>query len=628
MAEEMEKKQSEISSPVQAELILPARYENRGVIGQGAMGIVIKAFDSVLGRELAIKLILNQDPLDETQKQRFLLEAKALASLDHQNIVKILSSGITDDGKLYNVMEFLSGESLAAALSAKGKLSPAEFVSIFSQVSSGLSHAYEHKIVHRDLKPGNIMLCPSSEHNVLVKIIDFGIARMEADGLSKTLTKSSVILGTPAYMSPERCTGEKADQRSDIYSLACIMYQSITGEAPFSGLSPADLMYKHLKYDAPKLEPLSRDPAWQIIARLIDRGLSKNPDQRPQTYEEIIAELERFKTESKDFDNSFKPAAKGSRKNQITYLSIFIAAAGLLSLFCILNVSRRTTPDETKSAQEQILKENDKISRAKRMVQIASKAVQRAEEQCRESRDREGLKNVLNKLQDLAQIQMNASEFAQAQATVDKELDIADKLGRQDLKVVAIKDRGEYYGRSGNRKLAFQNYDRAMQLINEFLPEQRGSLERDLLNSRVRTEILFADYRDANTDFARILFFLKTYPPVAGKDFSRGLKLVAVEKVQFRDAEDFFKGIKITKTEKERIEAVELINSIVEFLFTQDYDNKEPLEMAMGLLKKCNTDSKEFRAAAATTCRLWARYNGLIRRLRKPKSMRKRQIGI
>ncbi|MFK5047838.1 protein kinase, partial [Klebsiella pneumoniae] len=82
------------------------------------------------------------------------------------------------------------------------------------------------------------MLCPSSEHNVLVKIIDFGIARMEADGLSKTLTKSSVILGTPAYMSPERCTGEKADQRSDIYSLACIMYQSITGEAPFSGLSP------------------------------------------------------------------------------------------------------------------------------------------------------------------------------------------------------------------------------------------------------------------------------------------------------------------------------------------------------------------------------------------------------
>src|SRR5579883_2785393 len=192
------------------------RFEIKGSIGQGGMATVFLAHEPALERDVAIKVLPGQALHDEDSKARFLREARALGQLDHPNIVKILSSGVSTEGLPYYVMELLDGRTLSAELNELGSLSLARFYQIIKQVIAGLQQAHARNIVHRDLKPSNIIICNMADHTTSVKIIDFGIARItEGEEKGSTITLTNAVIGSPSYMSPEQCASSELDHRSD-----------------------------------------------------------------------------------------------------------------------------------------------------------------------------------------------------------------------------------------------------------------------------------------------------------------------------------------------------------------------------------------------------------------------------
>lgn len=294
---QLEQSQSE---PLPPDLpILPAKYQIRKLLGKGNMAVVLDAFDEVLQREVAIKIqLLNCNGADGKLRERFILEAKTLLQLDHPNIVKMLSSGFSQDGQPYIVMEKLRGNSLKEEIGEGKTLNPSRFLSLFIQLISGLDFAHRQGIVHRDLKPGNIFLS-QDQTGICVKLIDFGLAReleVEEESKAVTLTKTAAVIGTPSYMSPEQCLGKTADLSSDIYALGCVMYEAITGFPPFKAESPLELIYKHVNADWERLELLADTTQSKKLARLVDSCLNKQADLRP-TAALLLANLERTREE-------------------------------------------------------------------------------------------------------------------------------------------------------------------------------------------------------------------------------------------------------------------------------------------------------------------------------------------
>lgn len=271
-------------------------YQMLEQIGQGGMSCVFKARSYLLDKELAIK-ILNPGFQDkEKYLARFANEARSLSQLKHPNIVQIFSFGISKAKRPFLVMEFLGGQTLAEYLSKRGKLSPPEFQEIFRQILEAMSFAHEKQIIHRDLKPENIILleeaADSGSGKILqVKLLDFGIAKNLSD-YSKDQQLSTGLLGTPEHMSPEQCSGAEPDARSDIYSIASIMYQSICGQSPFACESAMKTMYMRMTNSNPTRSPLLRSKEYSPqFLDLILSALQRNPDKRPQTVDEFRDKL-------------------------------------------------------------------------------------------------------------------------------------------------------------------------------------------------------------------------------------------------------------------------------------------------------------------------------------------------
>ena len=221
------------------------RYELLAELGQGAMGVVYKALDPVLDRVVAIKTINLTLPKDELAdyEARFYQEARAAGGLNHPNIVTIYDIG-KSERLAYMAMEFLEGEELRSILSSKEALPVTLALDIAIQVADGLAYAHDRQVVHRDIKPANIMIVRDG----LVKITDFGIARMRTNEV-KTMT--GMILGSPKYMSPEQVTGKRADHRVDLFSLGVVLYEMLTGEAPFLADSIHGIMYQIMQFSPP-----------------------------------------------------------------------------------------------------------------------------------------------------------------------------------------------------------------------------------------------------------------------------------------------------------------------------------------------------------------------------------------
>jgi serine/threonine-protein kinase len=260
------------------------RYELLSELGQGAMGVVYKARDPVLDRIVAVKTINLTLPKDELSEYeaRFYQEARAAGGLNHPNIVTIYDIG-RSERVAYMAMEFLEGEELRSILASREPLPVELALDIAAQVADGLAYAHDRHIIHRDIKPANIMVV----HDGLVKITDFGIARMRTNEV-KTMT--GMILGSPKYMSPEQVAGKRADYRSDLFSLGVVLYEMLTGEAPFQADSIHGIMYKIMQTTPPP--PSVKNPQLpEVLDLILAKALNKAPEDRYQDAREFGRDL-------------------------------------------------------------------------------------------------------------------------------------------------------------------------------------------------------------------------------------------------------------------------------------------------------------------------------------------------
>ncbi len=271
--------------------IIAGRYELLEEIGRGRLGIVYKARKDEDEQLYAVK-ILSQ--YDERDVKRFHREARAARKLSHPNVVRLLDNGSTADGAPFLVMELVHGRSLRNEIRMHTYL-PAELaIPIFVQVCRALEHMHLNGIVHRDLKPANIMLMQDRSADDFVKLVDFGLA-LPADpeaARDERVTLDGYVTGTPAYMSPEQCLAEHVDSRSDIYSLGCVMFRTLTGIAPIGGATVHDTMNNQLMGQP---TPFSRvSPDLKIdneLQNIVLRCLEKKREDRYQSAEDVRSAL-------------------------------------------------------------------------------------------------------------------------------------------------------------------------------------------------------------------------------------------------------------------------------------------------------------------------------------------------
>ena len=248
------------------------KYKIVGKIGQGAMGEVYKAHDAVLNRMVAIKTITADLGSDETLRKRFQREAQSAARLNHPNIITVYDYG-EEHNKIYMAMELLEGIDLKQTIVQRAPLSLDEKLEIMDQICDGLAFAHAGDIVHRDLKPANIHLLANGQ----VKIMDFGLARLGGS----EMTRTGMVMGTPHYMSPEQVRGERADSRSDIFSLGCVFYELLTYRKPFDADSMHAVLFKVMQEEPAPVAQFAPDTP-HVLQDLLDRTLAKDPNQRLQ----------------------------------------------------------------------------------------------------------------------------------------------------------------------------------------------------------------------------------------------------------------------------------------------------------------------------------------------------------
>src|SRR5438309_7289950 len=267
------------------------RYEIVGELGRGAMGIVYKAVDPVIGRTVAVKTIrLSEQGTGLKHAEllaRFQTEARAAGLLTHPNIVVVYDAG-EEDGLYYITMELVEGKSLQALLDGGNSFPLPRTLRILDQTLSALQFAHERNVVHRDIKPANLMLAADDT----VKITDFGTAKILQFGSTQ---QTAHVMGTPSYMSPEQVKGRAVDGRSDIFSLGVMLYEMLTGEKPFPGQNITTVIYKIVNEDA--VPPRQIDPSIHTgISAVVMKALAKEPEQRYQSCREMLEDLKNYRS--------------------------------------------------------------------------------------------------------------------------------------------------------------------------------------------------------------------------------------------------------------------------------------------------------------------------------------------
>lgn len=266
--------------------VLDNKYTLLSKLGEGGMGSVYLAEQSSMGREVAIKVLRREFSQNRMAIKRFLREARAASKLTHPNTITVYDFGQSNEGLLYLVMERLSGRPLADILDDDGRMPVQRAVHIIAQVCDSLSEAHAHGITHRDLKPENIFIEQKVGNPDFVKVLDFGIAKMQGEDNTQA-TATGMICGTPSYMSPEQAMGRDIDGRSDIYALGILLYEMLTDVKPFEGDTPMEVMLKHIN-ESP--EPIVDRVQLAVpvgVQETIDRMLAKAAEDRPLHCQEL-----------------------------------------------------------------------------------------------------------------------------------------------------------------------------------------------------------------------------------------------------------------------------------------------------------------------------------------------------
>jgi len=298
-----------LTSPAAPEK-LPSRmgpYEIRGVIGTGGMGVVYQGWDERLNRGVAVKTLKPELAREPAFCERFVREARAVASLSHPNVTQIYYIG-EEEGRPFFAMEFLEGKPLDALLREEGKPAPSRAIELIRQAALGLKAAAARGVIHRDIKPSNLVLTREG----VLKVTDFGLAKIVV--ADSGLTLAGEVLGSPNYLAPEQASGAAADLRSDIYSLGATLYELLTGRPPFEGPTPVSIILKHVR--EPLRSPRQFSPELSIpLVTLTQRMLAKRPEDRPKDYDTLLRDLDRLQVlGSSSEGRPVVPAATGESR--------------------------------------------------------------------------------------------------------------------------------------------------------------------------------------------------------------------------------------------------------------------------------------------------------------------------
>jgi serine/threonine protein kinase/dienelactone hydrolase len=318
------------SNPAAAELkadsVLSARYKILAEVGRGGMGVVYKAEDLKLKRNVALKFLSADMMREPDARKRFMLEAQAASDLDHPNICTIYEVNETASGQMYIAMAFYKGESLRDKI-ARGPLPPDEAVAITTQLARGLEKAHKNSIVHRDIKPANVLLTEDG----LAKIVDFGLAKFSG---SSRITRTGATVGTVAYMSPEQASGSDVDHRADLWSLGVVLFEMLTGQLPFKGEHHASLLHA-IVYEPPRRLQSLRPDAPAQLERIVCRALEKNPESRYSSAEEFQKDLQTYLEEirlAQTTPSDILALLNRARRPRVAIPSVlFLIVAGVLS---------------------------------------------------------------------------------------------------------------------------------------------------------------------------------------------------------------------------------------------------------------------------------------------------------
>jgi serine/threonine protein kinase len=272
--------------------LMKGRYQVRKKLGAGGMGSVYLAEQVSIGRKVALKILHGAFATDEEFVRRFRHEARMAASLNHHNIVTVYDFDQGDDGSLFIAMEYVDGRSLSEIIKHEAPLDIGRAVRLGSQIAEGVGAAHRVGVIHRDIKPDNIMVVGVGEKEE-VKLMDFGIARLRDTGAMTRLTRSGVLMGTPAYMAPEQIEGGgEVSERTDIYALGLVLYEMLSGGAPFKASTPGTVMVKQLREMPVPLRKLrSEVPA--AVERVVMQALEKKPQSRQRDMDEVAQGLRR-----------------------------------------------------------------------------------------------------------------------------------------------------------------------------------------------------------------------------------------------------------------------------------------------------------------------------------------------
>ena len=274
--------------------MLPRRYRITGSLGRGAMSVVYSGIYEPLGQPVAIKLLKSHLVSDQSTFKRFQQEAKTAGALEHPNVVGILDFGITDQGVPYLIMELLNGMSLWERLRTAPGLDLQGLLHLFVQICDALQYTHERGVIHRDVKPSNIIIANEDGQDI-VKIVDFGIAKMqtlEGNPMVSDLTATGEVFGTPLYVSPEQAMGRTLDNRADIYSLGCVLYEAVAGQPVFNAQTAFDIIRLQINSEPIPLDAARPDLRLPpSLIRAVERSLQKSPNDRYQSMAELADDL-------------------------------------------------------------------------------------------------------------------------------------------------------------------------------------------------------------------------------------------------------------------------------------------------------------------------------------------------
>jgi serine/threonine protein kinase len=269
--------------------VIRGRYQVLSKLGEGGMGTVYLAEQVSVGRKVAIKFLLGNYASDDAFISRFRREARLAASLNHRNIVILYDFDQANDGTLFIVMEYLSGEKLSDVIRRDGPLEITRAARLGLQIADGLEAAHRSGVIHRDIKPDNIMVA-GADSSEEIKLMDFGIARLRDPGNASQITRAGLIVGTPAYMAPEQVDGGEVSDKTDIYALGVVLYEMLSGSVPFTAATPGAVLIKQMQEMPVPLRKLRRElPA--AVERAVMQALEKEPQKRQSNMGEVVEQL-------------------------------------------------------------------------------------------------------------------------------------------------------------------------------------------------------------------------------------------------------------------------------------------------------------------------------------------------